>query len=417
MSLVEYVERVAECVERGTAGHLLAQLLGLADAESPYLAAVMRRLGGPEMVAAAERRLALSAFVDGVLKRPREEWHGAFVEASQHHGSLMALSLGSLALRELRGRSTASRALVRAARDCAGPDGVEGLDLEIRLLLDAVDAVAMRLGELEPRRAPSGFEAIEQGLEGLSASIHPDVAADVWGLCALDRRLGGSTEGALAALRHALAWAKNVEDHLRTAEYRLEEGLVLALAGRYDEACEADARALEALRGMRGGRLIVRGLLQRVEHLLDAGRVSKAAEVVGTWFTALGESRRATALRLRGRLTATQGDAAVAELLLGLALETAEMDGDAPERALVGLERMALFDEAHRWEDRLQALRDWEEGLAACPHVPPQIAGLPSKLAETPRGEGWDSGVVQCIRLRLREWQVQEDPGIHVPVM
>lgn len=249
MVLAEGLRYLEESVERGLAGDLLAELLTIFDQGSPWLGAVVRRAGSRQWIEAAERRLELTRFVDSVMEQPKARWCGELEGAAEHHGSLLVIVLVKRALERICERPLEALELVRGARASAGPWGAEGLDAEIRLLLDALEAVARQLGGEDSQDA---MDAVERGLGEIRASIHPELVADGWRLVAVARRLAAKPERAEEALDQALAWAEGISDQARCAEIFLERGRVRERAGCAGEARDADAAASSGLGNDRG---------------------------------------------------------------------------------------------------------------------------------------------------------------------
>ena len=420
VSLVKSVERLEPPLEPGTVEHLLARLLGLVDESSSWWVDMKRR-GGGQLVEAAQQRLALSGFVDDVMGKPMETWRESFEGAPEHHGPLLVIVLGNLGLRRLPSRPVEALELAQVARSCDGTSGVDGpdpLDVEIQLLVTAVETVAVRLMEEEPQAAHDRCEKIIRELDQIRASTHPELMADAWWLCGIYWRLSGKLGLAEAAQEEAIAWAEDIQDGLRIAEFQLERGLVLELAGRLEEACAADARALEELRGYPGEvSLRARGVLQRATHLIDRGHFKRAERLVDEWARVLHTRWETSVTRLRGRIALGAQLVFEAEIFLEAAREMAEADEDPVEQGLVGVERMALLDDLGEWGRRREAVQSLRRAMMACPEAPGLIVTALTELEKVEDEEPLDPTVIGCLRRRFREWQARQCQDVGVRVM
>lgn len=417
MSLVKSVEWWGGLMERDTLGHLLARLLGLVEESSPWLAEVVRS-GGGKWVEAAQRRLMLSGFVDRVLEQPRETWRESFESHGEHHGTLLAIVLGNVGLRRLPRRPVEAAELARVARSCGG--GKSGVDPEISLLLDGVEAVALQLTGNDLGTSQRLIETVSQALREIRDSIHPELVADAWWLCAVHRRLSGQLVLAEAELEVALSHARFVVDSLRVAEFELEKGLVLELAGRPEEAWRADERALEALREYGCGDdnpLVGRAVRQQATHLVDVGSHDRAERLLDQWEEVFRARLASSAVRLRGSI-AKGRQKLEADVFLETAGEMARIDEDWPELGLAAIERVALFDDLGQWDARTETVRALRQAMMACPHAPGEILTALASLEEEAEAEApWGPPVVGCLRRRFREWQARECSEVGVTVM
>lgn len=414
----EIMRPLKDSLDRGTAGHLLAQLLELVDEGASELGEVVRRAGPPTLVEAAQRRRELVGFVDRVVSQPVDTWDRALRAAREHHGALLVILVANGALGRLPGEPLEALELTRAARGCAGDAGPEALDVEVRLLLAAIEGLAGQLLAQAGETGDGWLEPVVRSLSRIGQSIHPELMADTWWLVAVGRRLAGKLEPARSALRQAHSRAKEIDDELRMAQLHLEEAVVLELAERYEEACEADRKALRALQPVREHPLRCRAVVQRATHLVDSDRWEEAERVLdeGAELGLKGGYGPAV-MRLRGRIAGGRGGFEEARLHLGAAAKAAALDGDVPEQALAILEELALSDELGRWDERRDATARLGELLAACPHAPAELSVAVAELRDVAAGETLASPVVTCLRRVLRRWQARRRTGVAVRVV